>query len=181
MRFTKAQIRGVRGQLTVLAVVYAGGLTLAVASILLRGVFFERYARENHADLPERLLPVVRALAQEQPPEETLAALPADDVRLLYGNWINAPERVDEVFFAKNLCTARGDLILSALRRTLAVGSPGQRSRAMAMLRFVEQPSLRSGCRQLWQYALLRAQQRGEAKLAGQAQAGLDACSPLDP
>lgn len=46
---TRAYLRSVRGQLTLLAIVFAGAVMLAVVAVILRSWFFEPFVREWHS------------------------------------------------------------------------------------------------------------------------------------
>src|SRR5205085_10290248 len=66
MKGLKAFVRSASGQLALLAVTYVGALVLALGSIALRDVFFERYVREKYPLLDAGLEAAVREMAAGQ-------------------------------------------------------------------------------------------------------------------
>jgi hypothetical protein len=67
IRLPREYIRSVHGQLSLMALAFAGAVGLAVVSVCLRSAFFERYARELHPPLEGNLKDLASRLGQGGP------------------------------------------------------------------------------------------------------------------
>ena len=174
MKINREFLRTVRGQLSLLAAAYVGALVLALAALCLRSLFFERFVHDKFAPVPERLQTLAADLAAGRGDPGQLRALSSEDVNLIYGAWLDQPDLDPAGRLARDLLTADGARILERVRRTLVAGNPAQRARAVELLGLVDVAELKPEVCFLCDYAARKAQRRGEAELAGQADAVLD-------
>jgi hypothetical protein len=177
MRVSTTFLRSAPGQLTLLAILYGGAVLLAVAALCLRSVAFEPFIRERVPPLPERLAELARTVA-EAPGGKELPPLSGEDVDLLVGAWIDEPDLDPQGHLAEDLLARRGAAVLEHVRRTLVVGDPPQRARAVALLGRVTTEELKPQALALCRYARRRAEARGDSDLAAQASATLARLAP---
>jgi hypothetical protein len=170
MRLNRLWLRSVPGQLTLLGVTYVGAVVLAVAALCLRSLLFEPYIRETY-QTAERLGPLVRAVARGDATREQLQQLDRENAGLLYDAWLSDAELDPQGRLARRLFADHGPSIMERLRRTLVVGNAAQRARALQMLGFLAEPSLRPEALELVRYARQKAERRGETELERQAAA----------
>jgi hypothetical protein len=175
IKLSRSYIRSVHGQLTLLGGTFLGAVALAVAALCVRGAFFERYVREKYppAEGLEGGLTAEQAEAQVRRVDEKPATLDR-----VYGAWIEDPGLDPEGRLARGLLAARGSEVLGRLRRTLTVGSPAQRGRALAWLALVTEEEQFPEALELGRFARQRALRRGEHDLLRQADAVLERLSP---
>jgi hypothetical protein len=166
----KQWLRTLRGQLAVLAAVYAGGLALAVAATCVRGVFFERYVREKHEPPSSGLRAEAEAVAAGRAPPERARAWPDRDVDAVYGAL--ARREIDDPHgrLLAALLRLHGPRLLARLRESLAAGSLAQRERAVELLAALPPGEWNEQAIELSTYAEARAGRRGEQSLRRRAE-----------
>ncbi len=196
MKLNRRFLRSAPGQLSLLGGVYLGAAVLAIAALAVRSLFFEPLVREKYAPIPEKLQEKVRErgagkietraltdaiekLAQEEadsPPGQRARPVSAADraaelAGLIYGNWIDDTGLDPDNRLARSLTATYAGAIRERVRRTLVLGDPPQRRRAVQLLSLLDaEPAVLELCR----FALYRARRRGETTLAEEAQAVLD-------
>jgi len=180
MKFTKADVRSVRGQLALLAITFLGAIILAVAALCLRSVFFEAYVREKHAPLPAHLKKYLDDTAAGKA-VASAEKLGQTEIGLLYGAWFDDAASDPEDRLARCLISADGRYILGQLRRTLVAGNLTQRTRAVRLLTLITVEELKSEVIELCRYVHERAWRRGELELVKQAQVHLNQLQPPMP
>lgn len=124
----RAWVRSPRGQLSLIAAVYAGSILFSLGAALSRSAVFDRTVYESFEPVPAHLA----ALTPEQ-----LQVLPTEDRRRLYGQRINTGDGV-----AIELLADRPGELHDWLRATIVTGSPEQRRAATALL-----PAVRDAAR----------------------------------
>ena len=161
----KPLIRSGKGQLLLMGGAGAGAVGLAVTVLFLRDIFFERFVREKHPPVAERVQRTLeRARAGETlRPEDELMG---EERAQLYGALVNGEAEDEGGRLAQHLIRLDGETILERLRRTLVAGNPEQRRRALEVLALVEDPAWRERVLSLGRYARDRARRRGEAEPA---------------
>ncbi len=176
--------RSVPVQLALLGVTFVGALGLAVLSLCLRSIFFERYVRETYAPLTESAEELISRLERpkveskkEKAEEEPPVADPAVERRKLadwhavYSLWMNPPADpvVDEARLRK-LLWSKPEATLERIRATSVVGNPAQRTRALELLSSVPASPVRDDAVALSRFVRERARRRGELSLFTRAE-----------
>jgi hypothetical protein len=169
VKITRLWLRSVRGQLTLLGGAYLGAVALAVTALCLRSAVFERLVGETYRATPPRLAAVLRAVAAGEAGDEQLQALEGEEPDLLYEAWMADAGLDPRGRLARRLLSLHGPPMLERARRTLGVGTPAQRGRALELLAWAGQAELRPEVVRLARYALERARRRGEDDLARRA------------
>jgi hypothetical protein len=183
-------LRSVQGQLSLMGVIYLGGIVLAIAALVTRSRFFEPHVREKYAAIPEQLRDVVRkraageietpalvssieAFVDKQEESARRRDLTTDDVAgLIYGQLSDDPELDPRNLLAKSMIETYGPAIRERIRRTLVLGNLEQRRRAVRLLSLF--PPSDAEALELCRYALKRSRDRGETELATEAKAILE-------
>lgn len=164
-------LRSVQGQLTLLAGVLAGAVVLAVATVCLREVVFERTVYQRLPEVPAEVADAVTAFARDE--AATQPAVREGETELVYVVWLTddtsseQPDRVARYLASEPLAKQT----LGWVRRTLATGNPSQRQRALSLLGyFADSPEHARTALTLARRERERAKQRGEAELVETAQ-----------
>jgi hypothetical protein len=210
MKLNRTFMRSVPGQLTLLGVTFAGALALAIVTLCLRSVFFERFVYDKHPKLEEPLATLAQDLAAgragtaqiddaikeeakrkarpSRVPGDPSEPLPPEVARMmvldvLYGAWLaDSPEEPSDPLgkLARELMTSYSSDTLALVKRTLTVGNPEQRLRAVELLALSVGSSerTRQEAAELAEYACARATRRHEPELAQQASAVLAQLRP---
>jgi hypothetical protein len=177
MKISRLWLRSARGQLTLLGIAYLGAVVLAVVALCLRSVLFERLVGESYRKPPDRLAVLLRTVAAEDATPEQLQQLKEEDPGLLYEAWLGDAGLDPQGRLARRLLSLHGEGMLERVRRTLALGTVAQRTRAVDLLAFAQRDELRPEVVRLCHHELRRAQRRGEDDLAGRLRRVLGAAA----
>jgi hypothetical protein len=174
--------RSVPVQLGLLGVTFVGALGLALLTLCLRSIFFERYVRETYPPLTESAEALMTRLehppAEPEPPkpkEKSPEPIPieepatnrrfAADWDSLYSLWMNPPaEPLDEGRLRK-LLWSKPEATLPRVRTTSVVGNVAQRTRALELLSSIPDSPVRDDAVALSWFVRERARRRGERSL----------------
>jgi hypothetical protein len=172
---SRAFIRSVSGQLTLLGGTFVGAVVLAVTALLLRDRLFEPYIKEKYPPLEGRLLEVARELAGADLKEKDREKLEeevrktATGIDAVYGGLILSRDLDRQGRLAQWLIRRDRADLLGRLRRTLTVGNEEQRGGALRLLgRFADGKDSEEVV-ELAHQARERARRRGEAALVEEA------------
>jgi hypothetical protein len=153
---------------------FLGAVVLAVVALCLRSVLFERALGETYRTPSEALAALLRAVAAGTATPEQLRQLEEEKAELLYEAWMGDPALDPQGRLARQLLARRGAAMMERARRTLALGTVGQRERAVELLGFVPEGDLRSEAVDLCRRELRLATRRGEHELAARARRVLE-------
>jgi hypothetical protein len=177
MKPWRDELRTIRGQFILFGATFLGAIVLALLALQVRNRFFEYYVKENYPVLEEtnrkRIQELAEAAIEPNRLREILKGVrESANWQQVYGAWINDPDLDPENRLAKRLAGECPDQLLDALRRTLVVGNPSQRGRAVAWLALF--PDRSDRVLELVRFARTRAQRRHEEGLLEKADAVLD-------
>jgi hypothetical protein len=177
-----AWARSVPAQMGLLAATFAGAIVLALVTLGLRALVFERYVRETYPPstehpraLVERLESALSSAGKPAADADELADGPADpqtvalreaaDWDALYALWMTRPAGGPGEQRLRTLLWSRPAATLERIRGTSVVGNLAQRSRALELLASVPASHSSSDALRLCRYVRERARRRGEHDL----------------
>ncbi len=190
MRARRLWLRSVPGQLALFGATFVGAVVLAVAIVCLRGPLFERYARETYPPAGAWAQEAARGLSVPETALERLEDLrtattervrtaretrkQAQDLEELYGLWVLNPDIDTDGLLTVRMTQFVPDWVLDRLQRTLAAGTPEQRTRALHWLKQIAhlEPTA-DRVRVLATQARRRAADRGEEPIRSLAESVL--------
>jgi hypothetical protein len=165
---TKGELRTLRGQFMLLALMFLGSAAGAVVLASQRG-FFEKHIDEKYTPLPEALRKLAEGAGEGRLNGAEFEKLTPPERLLLYDDWM---ARVEEgpASTPKVLLAADPQLYLARLERSLICGRPEQRRRA---LRFAELGGNRDAAPVL-ERVRTWARRRARTELAADVEAALE-------
>jgi len=173
MKITARWLRSVQGQLSLLAIALGGAVVLAVAALCFRSIFFERYVSEKYRQPTQELATLLLAVADGSATDGQREKLADESGDKLFEAWMVDDKLDAEGRLARYLWSTRGGAILDRVRRTLAAGDAEQRLRVLDLLAWAEQSDQRAAAAELCQFAVRKAERRGESQVAARAGAVL--------
>jgi hypothetical protein len=159
---TNAEMRTLRFQLQLTALLFAISVAIAVSIVCCRGLF-ERWLFEKHEakyeSLPKKLQETVDLLRQRKPAKAALQKLSASQHETIYQCCL-AEKAAVRAKMAQSLCQANADFYVARAERTVVVGNAEQKLRAVEFLECSQCPGACRAVGELGQWA--RRRQRPE-------------------
>lgn len=168
MKINKPALRSAQFQVSLMGGAIVGAIVLAIAALLVREIFFEKYVREPFAEIPPSVSQRAESLLITPLPAAT-TPLAADEVDSLYAIWIQNQEFDPQGQLAAQLFAVDSEHTLERCCRTLVVGNFEQRTRALRLLSYANLTEHSSEVRQLVTYARQKSARRNENNLVTKA------------
>lgn len=161
-------MRSTRGQVSLFAATFAGAIVLAVASVAVRSVFFERFVRENYPVADERLMKTVAEIARIGAPPNAGNQFTEEELDQIYGAWISDSIADPDGRAAGYLFAVYGRQLLDKIRVTFVAGSNVQKLRAIELIQHAAGGKHRREAVELCREFRRRAVRRRETHLKNQ-------------
>lgn len=165
-------LRTTRGQLTVLGVAYGSAALLAAVAVVFFTDWFDSGVYEKFKTAPsERLRKLAADVAAGRNEATAVKDLSETELLQIYAVCVDEPDVDPQQQLAAALWRFHGDRLLERIRRTLVVGNPKQRLKALEILGTMPAHRDRMPARQLCEFALRRSRRCGETDIADRASA----------
>ncbi|PQO27242.1 hypothetical protein [Blastopirellula marina] len=168
MKINKPALRSAQFQVSLMAGAIIGAVVLAIAAILVREIFFEKYVREPFVPVHPSVSQRAEALLITPLPAAT-TPLTADEVDGLYTIWIQNQEFDPQGELAAQLFVVDSEHTFERCCRTLVIGNYEQRSRALRLLSYANLTEHPVEVRRLVTYARQKSARRSENDLVTKA------------
>ncbi|GAA4428717.1 hypothetical protein [Bremerella cremea] len=164
MKISKAELRSAKIQGLMLIGVLLGAIGLAVVSLCVRELFFEKYVREKFPEITEKVTRRAQFLVETNPANNP-NPVESTEEEWLYAAWIQDEQLDPQGSLAQQLFELAPEHMLDRCCRTLVVGNIEQRQRALQLLSFAPPQDHVDEIRRLATYAREKSSRREEAAL----------------
>lgn len=164
----KEYLRSTQGQVSLFAATFAGAIVLAVVSVAVRSVFFERFVREDYPIADDRLINLVTETTRIGAPPNAGNHFTEEELDQIYGAWISDSIADPDGRVADYLFAVYGRQLLDRIRVTFVAGSNVQKLRAVELIEHAAAGKYRGEALELCQFFRRRAIRRHEPRLENQ-------------
>jgi hypothetical protein len=162
----KQEIRTLRGQLVLMAILFVGSLALAVFMAVNRS-FFEKYIEEKYGAMPASAQPLAERAETgrfDESDKEKFAGLSDSERLALYDDWMSREE--SSAGTPRALIDVAASLYITRAERTIVCGSEDQKRRALRFLELSRSREAIPVLRKAHRWAVRRGSEELAARIA---------------